>query len=140
MLSSPELPHMLLKMAGAFLLGLPLGWEREEHSKFAPGLRTFPLVSMGACAFVLVGQQAFPDDPSAQAYVFQAILSGIGFFGGGAIIKAKGEVQGIATAATIWITAGIGTAVAYGVYWVGLALSLVTVAALWLLKPLKSDT
>lgn len=134
-----SIPSMLLRLAAAFVLGLPVGWERE-HRTLSPGLRTFPLVATGACAFLLIGQHVFPDDAGARAYVFQAVLSGIGFIGGGAIIKGKGEIQGISTAVSIWITAAAGTAVAFGLYWLGALLSLMTVAALELLKPLKEGS
>ncbi|RYZ15394.1 MAG: MgtC/SapB family protein, partial [Myxococcaceae bacterium] len=69
---------MLLRLAVAFALGVPVGWERD-HRALSPGLRTFPLVGMGACAFLLIGQYVFPGEASAQGYVFQAVLSGIGF-------------------------------------------------------------
>lgn len=127
---------LLGHLALAFLLAVPVGWERE-HKVLSPGLRTFPLVATGACAFMLIGQHAFPDEARAQAYVFQAVLSGIGFIGGGAIIKGKHEIQGIATAVSLWITASIGAATAYRMYLLAVALSLTTVAALQLLKPLK---
>jgi putative Mg2+ transporter-C (MgtC) family protein len=131
-----QLPQMLARVGIAFALGLPVGWERE-HRSASPGLRTFPLVATGACAFLLIGQHVFPDEARAQAYVFQAVLSGIGFIGGGAIIKGKFEVQGIATAVSLWITAAVGTAVAYGLYVLAAALSLMTAAVLQFLKPLK---
>ncbi|WP_244227106.1 MgtC/SapB family protein [Corallococcus aberystwythensis] len=130
---------MLLRLALAFVLGLPVGWERD-HRALSPGLRTFPLVGMGACAFLLIGQHAFPGEARAQGYVFQAVLSGIGFIGGGVIVKGRGEIQGIATAVSIWITAAVGAAVAYRLYWLGAVLSLTTVAALQLLKPFKEHT
>ena len=131
-----QLPGMLLRLAVAFALGLPVGWERE-HRALSPGLRTFPLVATGACAFLLIAQHVFPGDAGAQAYAFQAVLSGIGFIGGGAIIKGKGNIKGIATAVCIWITAAVGAAVAYRLYLLGATLSLATLAALQLLSPLK---
>lgn len=130
---------MLVRLAVAFALGLPVGWERD-HRALSPGLRTFPLVGTGACAFLLIGQHAFPDDARAQGYVFQAVLSGIGFIGGGVIVKGRGEIQGIATAVSVWITAAVGAAVAYRLYGLGAVLSLTTVAALQLLKPFKEHT
>ena len=100
-MQSPEqLLSMIGRLAAAFALGLPVGWERE-HRSFSPGLRTFPLVALGSCGFLLMGQSIFPTDAGAQGYVFQAVLSGIGFIGGGAIIKGKGEIQGIATAVSL---------------------------------------
>src|SRR4051812_34312817 len=98
---------MLMRLAVAFALGLPVGWERE-HRALSPGLRTFPLVGRGGCAFLLIGQHAFPGEARAQGYVFQAVLSGMVFMGGGVIVKGRGEIQGIATAVSIWITAAVG--------------------------------
>jgi putative Mg2+ transporter-C (MgtC) family protein len=128
-----ELLSMIGRLAAAFALALPVGWERE-HRSFSPGLRTFPLVALGSCGFLLIGQSIFPDDAGAQAYVFQAVLSGIGFIGGGAIIKSKGEIQGIATAVSIWITAAVGAAVAYRYYVLAMFLSFTTLAALQVLR------
>jgi putative Mg2+ transporter-C (MgtC) family protein len=131
-----ELPGMLVRLGAAIVLALPVGWERE-HRQHSPGLRTFPLVSMGACAFLLIGQYAFRDHLDAEARVFQALLSGIGFIGGGAILTARAEVHGLATAASLWVTAGIGAAAAYRLYGLAAVLSLTTLAALDVLKPLK---
>lgn len=100
----------------AFAFAFVIGWERHRSQRPA-GLRTFPIVGLATCIFVLVGQSAFPDDPSSQARVIQGLMTGIGFIGGGAILKELGEddgtVQGIATAASIWGTGAIGAAVAY---------------------------
>jgi len=138
-MQSPEqLLSMIGRLAAAFALGLPVGWERE-HRSFSPGLRTFPLVALGSCGFLLMGQSIFPTDAGAQGYVFQAVLSGIGFIGGGAIIKGKGEIQGIATAVSLWITAAVGAAIAYRYYLLGAVLSLTTLAALQVLRPLKQS-
>jgi len=133
-----ELPRMLLDLVAAFALGLPVGWERE-HRALSPGLRTFPLVSMGACAFLLIGHHAFRDHVDGQARVLQGLLSGIGFIGGGAIIKGRAEIRGLATAVSLWVTAAIGAAVAYGLYPLAVALSGATLFALEVLKPFKKS-
>ncbi len=128
-----ELPLMLLRMGIAFVLGLPAGWERE-HRHFSPGLRTFPLVSLGSCTFLLVAQFAYGDGDSkdAEARALQGLLSGIGFIGAGAILKGTAHVHGIATAVAIWITAAVGVAVAYGLYAVALVLAISTLITLQL--------
>jgi putative Mg2+ transporter-C (MgtC) family protein len=131
-----ELPGMLVRLGASIVLALPVGWERK-HGEHSPGLRTFPLVAMGACAFLLIGQYAFRDNLDAEARVFQALLSGIGFIGGGAILKGRASIHGLATAVSLWVTAGIGAASAYRLYGLAAALSLATLAALELLKPLK---
>lgn len=131
-----ELPRILLNLAVAFALGIPVGWERERH-KFAPGLRTYPLLAMGACAYLEIGQFAFRDHIEGQARVFQALVSGIGFIGAGAIIKGRAEVHGLATAVSLWVTVSVGIAASYQLFALAAVLSGTTLVALRLLKPLK---
>jgi putative Mg2+ transporter-C (MgtC) family protein len=120
----------------AFLLAIPIGWDRE-HEQFGPGLRTYPLLAMGACAYLEIGQFAFRDHIAGQARVFQALVSGIGFIGAGAIIKNRVEVHGLATAVSLWVTVSVGIAASYRLFALGAVLSATTLVALRLLKPLK---
>jgi putative Mg2+ transporter-C (MgtC) family protein len=98
----------------AALLGGVLGYDREKKGKQA-GLRTHMLVCVGAALFVLVPQQAKWSD-EAVSRVPQGLLAGIGFLGAGAILhlESKGEIQGLTTAASIWLTAAIGVAAGLG--------------------------
>lgn len=122
----------------AFLFALPIGWERHTADRPA-GLRTFPIVALSSCAFVLMGQRAFPADPGAQARIVQGLMTGIGFIGGGAILKKTdgddGHVEGIATAASIWNVAAIGAAVAFRRFEIAAVLSLTNFGILRWLKP-----
>lgn len=94
----------------AWVIALPIALNREQESNSA-GLRTFPLVSLGACAFMLVGTNTLTDqEPLAR--IFYGVITGIGFIGGGAILKTKESVNGTATAASLWCTGAIGVAVA----------------------------
>jgi putative Mg2+ transporter-C (MgtC) family protein len=136
MVGFDELPRILLNLAVAFVLGFPVGWDRERQH-VAPGLRTFPLLAMGACAYLEIGQLAFRDHIDAQARVFQALVSGIGFIGAGAIIKERGEVHGLATAVSLWVTVSVGIAASYQLYVLDAVLSGTTLVALRLLKPFK---
>jgi putative Mg2+ transporter-C (MgtC) family protein len=131
-----ELPRHLLNLAVAFVLAIPIGWDRERQN-VGPGLRTYPLLAMGACAYLEVGQFAFHDHIEAQARVFQALVSGIGFIGAGAIIKGRAEVHGLATAVSLWTTVSIGIAASYQLFALAAVLSGTTLVALRLLKPLK---
>ena len=131
-----ELPGMLLSLAVAFVLGIPIGWDRERQD-FGPGLRTYPLLAMGACAYLEIGQFAFRDHIEGQARVFQALVSGIGFIGAGAIIKGRAEVHGLATAVSLWVTVSVGIAASYRLFVLAAVLSATTVVALRLLKPFK---
>ena len=119
----------------AFVLALPLGWDRESRSRSA-GLRTFPLVAVGSCAYMLTGIHVL-DSTDGNSRVMYGILTGIGFIGGGAILKDRGSVAGTATAASIWNTGAIGVAVAWGRYEIAVALSLLNYATLRFMPKLK---
>ena len=106
-----------LIMAGrailAALLGAVVGLEREWHSREA-GIRTYGAVSLGACLFGLVSSHVSgAADPTRIA---AQVVTGIGFLGAGVIIRDAGRVTGLTTAATLWATAAVGLAVAYGMY------------------------
>ena len=106
----------------AYLLALPIGWEREREAK-SLGVRTFPLVAMASCGYVLVGRLFGGASADAQSRIIQGVITGIGFIGGGAILKTQGSVRGTATAASIWNTGVIGTAVALERYEIAVVLS-----------------
>ena len=109
-----EVLQFVIKMIVAFLLALPIAWNRERHTRIM-GLRTFPLVALGSTAYVLVSLSILRDDPDAQARIIQGLITGIGFVGGGAILKDPGgSVQGTATAVSVWTTGALGISVAYG--------------------------
>lgn len=111
----------------AFVLALPVAWDRYAQDRPA-GLRTFPIVALASCAFVLVGRDVFAGQQDAQARVIQGLMTGIGFIGGGAILKEdsdSGHVTGIATAASIWNTGAIGAAVAYLRFEIAVALAVI---------------
>ncbi len=124
------------KVAVAYLLALPIGWEREREAK-SLGIRTFPLVAMASCGYVLLGSLFGENSADAQSRIIQGVTTGIGFIGGGAILKTEGAVRGTATAASIWNTGVIGTAVALGRYEIAVILSVLNLLTLRLLLPLK---
>src|SRR6266446_127475 len=104
--------EVILRLAAAMLIGGALGVDREVRGKPA-GLRTHALVAMGAAlATISAIQFAGPADRAAVTRVIQGIVAGVGFLGGGAILRARGqdEVHGLTTAATIWLVAAIGIA------------------------------
>ena len=109
-----QFTRILLRLSMAALLGGVLGYEREVHGK-AAGVRTHMLVAMGAALFVLLPHQGCMD-VADMSRVFQGIITGVGFLGAGAIIKRKSEedVQGLTTAAGVWMTAAIGIACGLG--------------------------
>lgn len=127
----------LVQLGIAYLLALPIAFDRERAAKSA-GLRTFPIVAVAACGYMLVGISVL-DSSDAEARVMQGLITGIGFIGGGAILKSGGTVRGTATAASIWNTGLIGVAVAFHRYEVALLLALINVLTLRYARPLKSE-
>lgn len=125
----------LFHMGLAFLLAMPAAYNREKAERGA-GLRTFPLVSIGACAYMLVGIDVF-ESSAAEARIMYGIITGIGFIGGGAILKNDNQVVGTATAASIWNTGAIGVSVAYNRYEIALLLSVLNFLILYFAKPFK---
>lgn len=125
----------LAQLGIAYLLALPIGWDRETAARSA-GLRTFPLVAMASCGFMLTGLDVLESD-SAHARVMYGIITGIGFIGGGAILKSGGNVAGTATAASLWNTGAIGLAVAWYNYEIAIALSAMNFFTLRVLGPVK---
>ena len=108
------------KILIAYLLTLPLGWMREKESH-SVGVRTFPIVAMASCGYLLVTRSGTSSD--AFTRVLQGLIAGIGFIGGGAILKEGTMIHGAATAASIWNTGVIGAAVALGKFDIALILA-----------------
>ena len=125
--------RMILDIVVAYVLALPVGWDREHHERSA-GLRTFPLVCVASCALAAA---AGTMGSSEQSRVIQGLIGGIGFIGGGTILKAGMRVHGTATAASILVTAVIGVCVAHHLYWMALALSALGLATLRLFPALR---
>jgi putative Mg2+ transporter-C (MgtC) family protein len=142
-MAAPEwvsVADVLLKIGIAYLLALPVAWDREQKGRSA-GLRTFPLVATAATGYMLLAGSLYASSAEAQARVLEGLITGIGFIGGGAILRDRGSVHGTATAASIWATAAIGAATAYGRYEIAVLLSAINFATLRLLTQLKtSDT
>ncbi len=124
--------EIALKLVMALFLGMSLGVERAIAGKTA-GMRTYGLVTMGSALFVIVGVSAGGGFGSLSASVESIrlsaqIITGIGFLGAGLIFFNGGKMNGVTTAAGIWVAAGIGMAVGYGLYFVAVT---VTILALF---------
>ena len=120
-----------LQLLLAALLGGLIGLEREYKRKEA-GLKTFSLISVGACFFTLVAtylasHQSYLIDPGR---VIQAVAIGIGFVGSGLIIYRRGEVEGLTTAAALWATAAIGIGVGIKLYFLAMLGTFLTIGIL----------
>lgn len=117
---------ILVRVIAAAVLGGIIGWERERKGR-AAGLKTHILVSVGSALFVLAPILAGIDGGD-NTRVMQGIVSGIGFLGAGAILRDGMRVEGLTTAAGIWMTAAIGMAAGMGQE----MLALVTTLLAWL--------
>lgn len=104
-----EILQLVIRLAVAAALGAAIGYEREFRGKGA-GVRTHMLVAIGACLFMMISKYGFGDSARFDAArVAAGVVSGIGFLGGGLIIKSKSNViTGLTTAAGLWVTAAIG--------------------------------
>lgn len=109
------LARILLAGALAFFIG----WEREAQGS-AAGDRTHALVGIAAAAFASIGVERFPADAGR---IIQGIVTGVGFLGGGMILKEGGAVRGLTTAAGIWAVASVGVMIGTGEYIMGTALA-----------------
>ena len=134
----PPLVDFALRFLVAYVLALPVAWDREHEDRSA-GLRTFPLVAIGAAGYVTIAQVAFAGSPDAQSRVLQGLLAGMGFIGGGAILHIGRGVHGTATAAALWSTACIGVASAYSAYPVAILLSALSFLTLRFMKKWKPE-
>lgn len=130
-----QLLAYLVQIVGTFLLALPVGWEREKSTRIM-GLRTFPLVAVASCAYVLIAVAVVGPGEDAQARIIQGLMTGIGFIGGGAILKDEASVRGTATAASVWMVGALGAAVGYGRWEIAILISLVTFLILRFLTPI----
>jgi putative Mg2+ transporter-C (MgtC) family protein len=119
----------------AYLLTASIGWEseREQHSA---GVRTFPIVGMASCGYLLL--MGYQPNSADQSRLLQGLITGIGFIGGGAILKEGSTVRGTATAASVWNAGVIGAAVAMNHYGIAVTLALLNLFTLRALLPLKN--
>jgi len=120
------------KIGIAWLLVLPTGFWSESQGN-SVGIRTFPLVAMASCGFLLV----LNGDTTNSSRVLQGLITGIGFVGGGAIVRDGLSVRGTATAASIWAAGAIGAAVALGHIEIAIVLSVMDVFTMVAMAPIK---
>lgn len=124
--------NLVIRVLSALLLGFAIGLEREMTNKYA-GLRTNILVCLGACIFTIISIYGFPTFATGDnvivsqatgvrdtARIAAQIVAGIGFIGGGTVLRHGANVFGLTTAATLWVSAAVGMACGTGMY--GLAL------------------
>ncbi|HYL36357.1 MAG TPA: MgtC/SapB family protein [Bryobacteraceae bacterium] len=130
-----EIESTISHLGIAYVLTAVIGWDREREAH-STGLRTFPIVGMASCGYLLIlGHQP---DIAAQSRVLQGLITGIGFVGGGAILKEGTTVRGTATAASVWNAGVIGAAVAMQHYGIATTLAVLNLFTLRALLPLKN--
>ena len=120
-----SVPHdlltLVLRLTGAAVLGAAVGINREMRQKPA-GLRTHALVALGGAMFALVGLAMTPAGPApeyaAASRVLQGLVAGVGFIGGGVILRRQDtqDVQGLSTAASVWVVSAAGVATGLGLW------------------------
>ena len=117
----------------AFIIGAVIGIEREFRSKPA-GFRTMILICVGSCLYTILSKEA---NSSTNDRIASNIVTGIGFIGAGVIFKEGITVNGLTTAALIWITAALGMAIGYHNYPLAVVVSAMVVIVLFILEPVQ---
>lgn len=138
--------EIALRLLLAAFAGAALGIERELREQ-AAGLRTHLLVSLGASLFAVVSAFGFDaivaDEPPGSARhaevtrVASNIVTGVGFLGAGAIIRHGLSIRGLTTAASLWVTAALGTAIGLGLYWAASIAAVIALLSLWALRGVR---
>lgn len=130
---------LVIRVLSSVFLGFAIGLEREMTNKYA-GLRTNILVCLGACLFTVISIYGFPEvsvtgdelGTRDTARVAAQVVTGIGFIGGGTVLRHGATVFGLTTAATLWVSASIGMACGAGMY--GLAITATVLSILVLVS------
>ncbi len=125
----------IISVVLAFVLGGVIGLERQLSGK-AAGLRTNLLICLGAAVFTIISKQMAGANDSVTRIAAQ-IVTGVGFLGAGAIIRDRGGIHGLTTAATIWLVASIGVACGAGKYPLAGITTLIAIIILLGLRPLE---
>jgi putative Mg2+ transporter-C (MgtC) family protein len=127
--------EILVQIVVAAGLGAAVGFERELSAQPA-GLRTHMLVSLGAALFTIAGSQFTDGDPTRVA---AQVVTGIGFLGGGAILREGMSIRGLTTAASLWVAAALGLAIGLRSYLAGVAAMVLTVIVLAAIKKVEEE-
>lgn len=133
-------PNIMLCLVLALALSFLLGLEREFANKWA-GLRTHILVCVGSCVFTIISIYGFPvllgGDANGfrdSARVAAQVLTGIGFIGGGTVLRHGSSIYGLTTASTLWMAAAIGMACGCGLYNLAIFVTILAVAILVIIR------
>lgn len=112
----------VIRITVALLCGAFIGYDRERRGLEA-GIRTYAAVAIGTCSFGLISSHV----PGSNEFtrIAAGVVTGIGFIGAGVILHERGKAVGLTTAATIWATASVGLAIAFGMYILGILTSII---------------
>ena len=125
----PQWVEMVLRLLVATALAAVIGYDREVRGK-AAGMRTHVMIALGAAAFTLASLYGFGGADASR--VASGVVAGVGFLGAGVIFRAGtgSSVAGLTTAASIWVTAGVGLAAGCGLYVLAVAVALLALLVL----------
>ena len=137
-LLSPQTLDAALRLGSAVAIGGLVGFDRGLRQKPA-GLRTHALVSLGAALMTYTGLELAPAYPGDNTRVLQGIIAGVGFLGGGVILRDSQDqrVRGLTTAANLWLAAAVGMAVAVGYFFAASVCVVLSLLALGGLRPIE---
>ena len=130
-------PSFWAKIFFCIMCGVIVGLERQAHKK-TTDIRMCVLICLGTMTFIYLG--TLLDGEKDSTRVLGQVVTGIGFLGAGAIINRQGLVVGLTSASVVWVLAAVGAAIGFGMYAVGIALSVVTVIVLTALQRLEIVT
>jgi putative Mg2+ transporter-C (MgtC) family protein len=128
--------ELLRRLVLAAFIGGMLGLEREVRQKSA-GLRTNILIAVGSALFTVMSIEMAEGPGADPSRIAAQIVTGIGFLGAGAIMRTRSGVQGLTTAATVWVNAALGVTAGAGRYHLALIGAAVTIIVLLVLAPLE---
>ena len=122
-------------MLFSVVLGFLIGLERQRHGK-AIGVKTVSLITLGSALFAIMSISIIPADASR---IIAQIVTGVSFIGAGLIIKYKGSIHGLTTAAVVWTSAAIGSLVGIGMYKEALCATIIVMIINYLFKYFKNE-
>jgi len=127
---------LAFRLIVAAVLGALIGLEREYHDHPA-GMRTHLLVAVGSATFTVLSLEAFKAPGADPARIAAQVVTGIGFLGAGAILKDRGGIRGLTTAASLWAVAAVGMAAGAAAWGVAVAATVIVIVSLWPLHEIE---
>ncbi len=128
---------MTLRLLLALAVGAAIGLERERRGRPA-GLRTFILVALGSCLFMLISVYIAANGRGDPGRIAAQVATGIGFLGGGLLLRTGDTVRGLTTAAGIWAVAALGLAAGAGMYFITIVGTLLVLVVLTILRQVEA--